>query len=86
MNNAKESQAPNVGKIAKLLRKENTMPRDCEGFRAQMERLNEFFPDCELLSVTDVIRFTGRDRRTVVKLFNFRNNFISKVEVARTLS
>ena len=62
------------------------MLKDCEGFRVQMERLNEFFPDCELLSVTDVIRFTGRDRRTVVKFFNFRNNFISKVEVARTLS
>lgn len=62
------------------------MPREREGFRDNMERLNEFFPDRELLSVTDVIRFTGRDRRTVVKFFNFRNNFISKVEVARTLS
>ena len=62
------------------------MPREREGFRDNMERLNEFFPDRDLLSVTDVIRFAGRDRRTVVKFFNFRNNFISKVEVARTLS
>ena len=62
------------------------MIKDCEGFRVQMERLNEFFPDRELLSISDVVRFTGRDRRTVVKFFNFRNNFISKVEVAQTLS
>ena len=62
------------------------MLKDCEGFRVQMERLNDFFPDREMLSISDVVRFTGRDRRTVVKFFNFRNNFISKVEVARTLS
>ena len=86
MNNAEENQTPSVNYIAKLLRKENTMPKDREGFRVQMEHLNEFFPDCELLSISDVVRFTGRDRRTVVKFFNFRNNFISKVEVARTLS
>ena len=36
------------------------MPREREGFRDNMERLNEFFPDRDLLSVTDVIRFTGR--------------------------
>ena len=62
------------------------MPIEKEGFRDNMERLNEFFPNRELLSITDVVNFTGRDRRTVVKFFNFRNNFISKVEVARTLS
>lgn len=86
MNNAEENQKPNVDYIAKLLRKESTMLKDCEGFRVQMEHLNEFFPDRELLSISDVVGFTGRDRRTVVKFFNFRNNFISKVEVARTLS
>lgn len=62
------------------------MPREREGFRDNMERLNEFFPDRDLLSVTDVVRFTGRDRRTVTKFFTFRNNYISKVKVARTLS
>ena len=86
MNNVEENQTLSVNYIAKLLRKENTMPKDREGFRDQMARLNEVFPDRELLSVADVVRFTGRDRRTVVKFFNFRNNFISKVEVARTLS
>lgn len=62
------------------------MSREKEGFRDNMERLNEFFPNKELLSVTDVVKFTGRDRRTVTRFFSFRNNFISKVEVARTLS
>ena len=62
------------------------MQAEREALQINLERLNEFFPDCDLLSVTDVVRFTGRDRRTVVKFFNFRNNFISKVEVARTLS
>ena len=62
------------------------MEAERETLQINLERLNEFFPDRDLLSVTDVVRFTGRDRRTVVKFFNFRNNFISKVEVARTLS
>ena len=62
------------------------MQAERETLQINLERLNEFFPDRDLLSVTDVVRFTGRDRRTVVKFFNFRNNFISKVEVARTLS
>lgn len=62
------------------------MPREKEGFRDNMERLNEFFPDRDLLSVTDLVKFTGRDRRTVTKFFPFKNNYIGKVEVARTLS
>lgn len=62
------------------------MPREKEGFRDNLERLNEFFPDHELLNVTDLMRFTGRDRRTVTKFFNFKGNFISKVEAARALS
>ena len=35
------------------------MLKDCEGFRDQMARLNEFFPDRELLSISDVVGFTG---------------------------
>lgn len=62
------------------------MPREKEGFRNNLERLNEFFPEHELLNVTDLMRFTGRDRRTVTKFFNFKGNFISKVEAARALS
>lgn len=63
------------------------MPKDREGFRDQMARLNEVFTDRkDLLSVADVSRFTGRSREVVKKLFAFREGYISKVEVARTLS
>lgn len=62
------------------------MPREREGFRDNMERLNEFFPSRELLNVSDLVSFTGRNRDVVKKLFNFKNGYISKVEVARTLS
>jgi hypothetical protein len=62
------------------------MPREREGFRDNMERLNEFFPNRELLNVSDLVSFTGRNREVVKKLFDFKNGYISKVEVARTLS
>lgn len=56
------------------------------GYRDNLERLNDFFPDRELLSVLDMVKFTGRHRATVKKLFKFSNGYISKVEVARQLS
>lgn len=62
------------------------MSREREGFRDNMERLNEFFTDRDLLSVADVSRFTGRSRDVVKRLFTFKSGYISKVEVARTLS
>ena len=62
------------------------MPKDREGFRDQMARLNEVFTDRDLLSVADVSRFTGRSREVVKKLFAFREGYISKVELARALS
>lgn len=61
------------------------MPREKEGYRFNLERLNEFFPDHDLLSVQDVIRFTGRNYRTVKKMFPFKGSYISKVEFARAL-
>lgn len=51
-----------------------------------LERLNEFFPGCELLNVADLVKFTGRDREVVKKFFGFKSGYISKAEVARTLS
>ena len=57
-----------------------------EVFEKNMERLNEFFPGHELLNISDVARFTGRTNEAVKKFFNFKGNYISKVEVARTLS
>ena len=62
------------------------MSREREGFRDNMERLNEFFVDRDLLSIADVTRFTGRGRDVVKKLFTFKSGYISKVELARALS
>ena len=62
------------------------MLKDCEGFRDNMERLNEVFPTRDLLSIKDVTQFTGRGRDVVKRLFAFKSGYISKVEVARTLS
>lgn len=57
-----------------------------EVFEMNMERLNKAFPNCELLNISDVARFTGRTSEAVKKFFNFKGKYISKAEVARTLS
>jgi hypothetical protein len=62
------------------------MQAERETLQINLERLNEFFPNKELLSISDVARFTGRTSEAVKKFFNFKGNYISKAEVARTLS
>ena len=62
------------------------MSREREGFRDNLERLDQKFPSTELLNVQDLVGFTGRDRRTVKEIFTFNKNYISKVEAARQLS
>ena len=62
------------------------MSREKEGFRDNLERLDQKFPNTELLNIGDLVSFTGRDRRVVKEIFNFNKNYISKVEVARQLS
>ena len=58
-----------------------------EGYRDNLARLNEFFPNVEILNVQDLVKFSGRDRRTVKKLFTINSSgYISKVEVARQLA
>ena len=61
------------------------MSREKEGFRDNLERLNEYFPNSELLNVSDIVKYTGRDRRVVKELFPFKKNYISKVEAARAM-
>jgi hypothetical protein len=56
------------------------------GYRDNLERLCVVFPDKELLNKHDVAKFTGLNYRTVCKRFPFRNNYISKATLARTLS
>lgn len=64
------------------------MSREKEGFRDNLERLNTFFPEIELLTRQDLVRFTGRDWRVVCRLFGFAKNdkYISKADAARIMS
>lgn len=62
------------------------MSREKEGFRDMMERLNERFPEKELLSIADVSRFLGVSRDTArkyVKLNAARK--IAKTDLARQI-
>ena len=62
------------------------MAREREIYRINLERLDAFFPDKELLSKKDVVRFTKRSEPTVKKLFKFNGNYISKASLASQLS
>lgn len=62
------------------------MPREKPAYRDNLERIKERFPDKELLSVSDVCEFCGKNYRTVKKLFEFKNNFISVAKLAREMS
>lgn len=63
------------------------MPQEKLTYRDNLDRLCEFFPDQEFLSIKDVMRFSGKSRNTVVKLFPFKPGIgISKATLARLLS
>lgn len=62
------------------------MAREKEGYRENLEILNERFPDHDLLTMEEVMVTTGyRSKNTVLKHLGdkFVNNRISKVFVAR---
>ena len=67
------------------------MPREKECFRDYLERLDEKFPDKELLTKAEVVAFLGISPSTMTrkaKEFGFapRSNHVSKVKLARALS
>lgn len=63
------------------------MAREKEGYRDNLEILNNRFPDHDMLSVLEVLQVTGyTDRRTLFKHIgpaNWANNRLSKVYLAR---
>lgn len=62
------------------------MAREKEGYRENLELLNNRFPDHDLLSMEEVMQVTGyTDRRTLLKYMgkNFVNKRLSKVYLAR---
>ena len=67
------------------------MPREKECFRDYIMRLDEKFPDKELLTKGEVIDFLGISQSTMTrraKEFGFapRSKHVSKVKLARALS
>lgn len=64
------------------------MAREKDGYRDNLERLNERFPDRELLTIADVMDFCGISRNTARKWFKFNptTKRISKADLARAVS
>lgn len=63
------------------------MPREKESYRDNLERIIEVFPGKEILSVAEVVTFTGLNRGTVKKMFPFNeHNYISVATLASCMS
>ena len=63
------------------------MPKYKETYPDNMERLCAMFPDREMLTITDVARFTGWSRDKVVKTLPIKKGFgISKASLAPLIS
>jgi len=56
------------------------------GFQHYIKKLDERFPYKEMLTKSDVQRFTGIDPRSAAKLFPFEGNYISKAKLAEAMS
>lgn len=62
------------------------MPREKEAFCDNPERIKEKYPDKEMLTIGEAEKYTGLCRKTVKKMFTFKNNCISAVTLAREMS
>lgn len=64
------------------------MAREKDAYRDNLERLNEMFPDRELLMIKDVMAFCGISRNTAKKWFKYNpvTKRISKADLARAVS
>ena len=66
--------------------------KEKEDFRNNLERINEKFPDKEMLTITDVSKFTGIDRKKIGKDWDSgftsigKSKYITKVALARLMS
>lgn len=55
------------------------------GYRDQIARLNEVFPNKDVLTIGEVAKYTGKDRKTIRKYLSFTPLGISKVMLAKFL-
>lgn len=61
------------------------MPRELREYRDNLEALIAFFGDKRVVTVTDVARYTGRDRRTVQRIYNIAKDGITLPTLARRM-
>lgn len=62
------------------------MPREKENYRQNLERVKNMFPEKEVLTKSDVVKFSSLTYKTVVKMFPFKGNYISVASLASCLS
>lgn len=62
------------------------MPREKEAYRDNIKRLKAAYPDKELLNMREVSDFCGVDVRTVKRILNITDKYISIASLARKLS
>ena len=62
------------------------MPREKEAYRDNLELLDRMFPDKNILTVSDVAKFSGCCYRVAKKIYPFKDNRISKATLARFIS
>lgn len=62
------------------------MPRELTDYRRNLERLNELFPDKEMLNIDEAARVWGCHRTCIRKHVPFTNRRVSKVTLARIMS
>ena len=62
------------------------MAREKEDFRANLERLNELYPDHEMLTILETMKVMGyRSQDTAKKYIPFTNRRVSKATLARIM-
>lgn len=62
------------------------MPREKEDFRGNLERLNELYPEKEMLTIKEAMQVMGFKRDcTAKKYIPFTNHRVSKVTLARIM-
>ena len=62
------------------------MPREKEDYRANLARLNELYPDHEMLTINETMQIMGfRSANTAKKYVPFTNRRVSKATFARIM-
>lgn len=62
------------------------MSREKENYRNNLELILKDFPSKNLLSVSDVAKWGGRDRRVVKRMYFGDKTFLTPAELANRLS